>query len=300
MWRRWQRGERGFGTPPPLPRRTPELRHPHGAADECRVTWVGHSSFLLQVGTLNVLTDPVWSANCAPLPWLGPTRGTPPGIPLDALPPIDLVLQSHDHYDHLDDATVRALAHAHPDAAWCAPLGVAAALRARGVRRTVELDWEHAADVGAARVTCTPAQHFSGRRGWDRDRTLWCGWHLVVGDWRLWFVGDTGRHPDFARLGAALGPFDLVLMPIGAYEPRDVMRPVHLDADEAVAAFVAATAPHPLARPAMVAMHWGTFTLTDEPADEPPRRARDAWRGTGRAADDLWILDVGETRALTR
>ncbi len=240
----------------------------------------------------------MWGERASPLGFAGPRRRHPPGIPLEALPPIDLVLQSHDHYDHLCDATVRTLARLHPEATWCAPLGVGARLRARGVRRILERDWWEDATLGDARLACLPAAHFSGRSPFDRDRTLWGGWGVAAHGVHAYFVGDSGWHPDFAAIGARLGPLDVVLMPVGAYEPRWFMRPVHMDPEEAVRAFGALTDPHH--HPAvMVAMHWGTFVLTDEPTDEPPRRARAAWRAQGRPDERLWVLAPGETRDLT-
>lgn len=292
---RLRRGPRSPHPAPP-PHARPAVAHPRAGADELRITAIGHSTFLVQVGTLNLLTDPVWGERASPLTFWGPRRRHAPGLPLEALPPIDLVLQSHDHYDHLDDATVRHLARAHPDATWCAPLGVAARLQARGVRRIVERDWWGSAAVGEATVHCLPAAHFSGRTPFDRDTTLWCGWGVHAHGRRLYFVGDTGLHPEFGAIGAHLGPCDVVFMPVGAYEPRWFMRPIHLDPDEAVTAFDAITAAHPSHPTVMVGMHWGTFVLTDEPLDEPPRRTRARWTADARAADRLWFLSPGETR----
>jgi N-acyl-phosphatidylethanolamine-hydrolysing phospholipase D len=278
---------------------SPAHARPRAEHDDLRITAIGHSSFLLQLGTLNVLTDPVWGERASPLTFLGPKRRHPPGLTLDALPPIDIVLQSHDHYDHFDVTTVRALAQRHPDATWCAPLGVGARLRALGVRAIVERDWWERVDLGDATLSCLPAAHFSGRTPFDRDRTLWCGWAVAAHGRRVYFVGDTGAHPEFARIGAHLGPCDVILLPVGAYEPRWFMKPVHLDPHEAVAAFRDVTSAHPAHPSVMVAMHWGTFVLTDEPVDEPPRRTRDAWATEGLPPDRLWILQPGETRALS-
>ena len=283
----------------PLPAAVaPTHAFPKADANEILITAIGHSTFLLQVGGLNILTDPVWSERCSPVQWAGPRRRHAPGVALDALPPIDLVLQSHDHYDHFDDATVRWLARNRAEALWCAPLGVGARLRSRGVRRVIECDWWESAEVAGSTVTCLPAAHFSGRTPLDRDTTLWSGWAITVGGRRIYFVGDTGMHPLFGEIGARLGPCDAVLMPIGAYEPRWFMRPVHLDPDDALEAFEALTARHPTHPTVMVAMHWGTFELTDEPADEPPRRARDGWRARGWDPERLWIFAPGETRRL--
>lgn len=282
------------GTPPT--RVVHAVRQPRAEGAECAITWVGHSSFLIQTGGLNILTDPVWSDRCAPVQWAGPKRYVAPGVPFAELPPIDVVLQSHDHYDHLDDWSVRAIARAHPRAHWITPLGVGRRLAARGVRTTTELDWWQQHANTAFRVTCVPAQHFSGRTPWDRNTTLWGGFVLQVGAQTIHFVGDTGWHDAFADIGQRCGPFDVILMPIGAYAPRWIMEPVHVDPEEAVRAYQALAAAHPASSPVMVAMHWGTFVLTDEPLDEPPIRTRDAWRQAGLPDDHLWIMSPGETR----
>jgi N-acyl-phosphatidylethanolamine-hydrolysing phospholipase D len=266
---------------------------------ECRITWIGHSSFLIEVAGLNVLTDPVFSERASPVRFAGPRRLSPPGIALDELPPIDLVLQSHDHYDHLDAVTVRVLARRSASTTWCAPLGLAPRLRGLGVHHVTESDWFASTEpVPGARVTCVPARHFSGRSLTDRNSSLWCGWTLRAGSHRVYFVGDSAFHPDFAAIGAREGPFDAVLMPIGAYDPRWLMSAVHLDPEEAVAAFLALRSANPAQPCVMAAMHWGTFAMTDEPVDEPPRRARAAWESAGLPADALWILAPGETRTL--
>lgn len=300
MIQRARKGTLGFtarGTPPQT---VPVLPFaPRPAATEYRITWIGHSSFLIQIGGLNVLTDPVFSERVSPVRFAGPRRLQPPGIALDALPPIDLVLQSHDHYDHFDAASIRALAKRSPSTVWCAPLGLASPLRALGVRHVTECDWFDAAmPLPNARVVCIPARHFSGRSLGNRNSTLWCGWTLTVGAHRVYFAGDSAFHPDFAAIGAREGPFDAVLMPIGAYDPRWFMSAVHMDAEEAVDAFAAVRSAHPAHPSVMIAMHWGTFVLTDEPVDEPPRRARTAWEKLRLDPAALWILAPGETRAL--
>lgn len=299
MFERARRGRLGFhvrGAPPESA--TPELRLPRAGRDECRVTWVGHSTFLLQIGALNILTDPVWADRASPVSWAGPERLVPPGLSLAALPPVDIVLQSHDHYDHLDDSTVRAIALRDPEATWCAPLGVARLLRKRGVREVVERDWHGDVTVGDAHITCVPARHFAGRSLAGRNATLWCGWVLGVAGRRVYFVGDTGYHSDFGEIARRYGPFDVVLMPVGAYDPRWFMGPVHVDPEEAVSAFTALRNSCPAERSVMVAMHWGTFALTDESIDEPPHRVRAEWEARGLPANDLWVLAPGETRAL--
>jgi N-acyl-phosphatidylethanolamine-hydrolysing phospholipase D len=299
MLQRAARGRFGFTTTEAAPAVVSHaIRVPRADAGECRLTWIGHSTFLLQVGSLNVLTDPIFGDRASPVRWAGPRRHVRAAVPIEALPPIDLVLQSHDHYDHLDLFSVRSLASRFPAAAWCAPLGVGAWLRARGVPAVFERDWFGTVEVGQARATCLPAQHFSGRSARTRNTTLWCGWGLEAGGWRLWFLGDTAYHPDFTALSRRCGPFDAVLMPIGAYDPRWFMRPMHIDPEEAVAAYADIARAQPARPPVFVAMHWGTFTLTDEPLDEPPQRTRAAWRARGLDPGLLWILVPGETRVL--
>jgi L-ascorbate metabolism protein UlaG (beta-lactamase superfamily) len=270
---------------------------PRAGANTLTATWVGHSTTLLQLGPLNVLTDPIWSERASPVSWAGPARLVPPPIALDALPPIDVVLVSHDHYDHLDHATVRRLAQRHAGAAWFAPLGVAARLRQWGVPRVVELDWWGSASSGPALVSCVPARHFSGRTPWDRARTLWAGWTISAHGWRVYFAGDTAYHPEFTRIAERHGPFDLVLMPVGAYEPRWFMGSVHMNPDEALQAYRDVIAAHPAAAlPPMLPVHWGTFRLTDEPMQEPPERTAQVWHDAGLDAATLWLLAHGETR----
>lgn len=272
----------------------PQLTAPRAAPDRLIVTWVGHSSFLLQVGGLNVLTDPVWSARASPLWFAGPRRWTAPGIEFAALPPIDLVLISHNHYDHLDGRTVRRLARRNARAAWLVPLGLAEFVRRRGARDVSEHDWWQEARVGPALVACTPAQHFSSRGIRDRGDTLWCGWSVITDAHRVFFAGDTAYHPEFGGIGERYGPFDIALLPIGGYEPRWFMRAVHMSPEEAVRAFQDLGDSHTV----LVPMHWGTFKLTDEAMDEPPVRARAAWQAAALPPERFWLLAHGESRAL--
>ena len=159
------------------------------------ITWVGHTSFLVQIGGKNILLDPVWSDRASPVPFAGPRRWVPPAIPFNALPPIDLVVISHDHYDHLDLKTVRRLVRSAPQAHWIAPLKVGAWLRKRGANVFAELDWWQATTLDGLTITCTPAQHFSGRSLTNRNGTLWGGWTIRSATHTLFFAGDTGRPP---------------------------------------------------------------------------------------------------------
>lgn len=273
---------------------TPAYAMPRAEVGRLSVTWVGHATALIQIGGYNVLTDPMFSARASPVRFAGPRRRVPPGVALRDLPPVDLILLSHNHYDHLDRMSVRTLVRDHPSAHWLAPLKLGAWLSSQGVSRVDERDWWAPASLGALEVTAVPAQHFSGRTPLDRNRTLWCGWTLAAGERRVYFAGDTGYHPEFQAIGRWLGPADAVLLPIGAYEPRWFMRPVHLNPEDAVRAFRDVTAVQP-DRGILVPIHWGTFKLTDEPLGDPPRRLRVEWRRVGLAPSRLIVLRHGET-----
>lgn len=279
----------------------PSIRAPRAATNEIAITWVGHSTIVAQLGTLNLLVDPVWGERASPWRFIGPRRVVPPAVAMNALPLIDIVLLSHNHYDHLDAYTVRALASAHPQAQWVVPLRLARLVHSLGVRDVIELDWWNETPIGATTVACTPARHFSARTPLDRNRTLWCSFAVSAPAGRFFYAGDTGDHPEFAEIGRRFGPFDVCALPIGAYEPRWFMHPVHLDPDEAVAAFRALQEHRGRSREAaFVAVHWGTFRLTDEPILDPPRRTKEAWARAGLAPEKLWIMAHGETRVMRR
>ncbi len=280
----------------------PQVVYPRRKTGEVSVTWIGHSTALLQLGKLNIVTDPMWSERASPVAFAGPRRWVRPGLPLADLPPVDLVVVSHNHYDHLDAATVRELATRFPAARWLVPLGLAGFLQRLGVRESREFDWWNETQIEELHAVCTPAQHFSGRGLRDRNASLWCGWTLTDGRRRVFFAGDSGYHPEFASIAERLGPFDLTLLPVGAYEPRWFMRPAHMDPEEAVNAFCDLNGNcadmSAVRRSVMVPIHYGTFKLTDEAMDEPPARTRSAWRRAGLPPDNLWLLAHGETRSL--
>ncbi|HTJ23075.1 MAG TPA: MBL fold metallo-hydrolase [Gemmatimonadaceae bacterium] len=278
-----------------LPSRAPSIVSPRATRGYHAATWVGHSTVLLQLGPLNVLTDPIWSERASPFQWIGPRRLMPPALDFDALPEIDLVLLSHNHYDHLDAPTVRRIAERFPRASWVCPMRLGRTLRALGVQYLVERDWWQSIETPDFAVTSTPAQHFSARGLRDRGDTLWCGWVLETDGVRVYFAGDTALHPEFGDIRARLGPFDLVLLPIGAYEPRWFMRTVHMNPEDALEAY-RALAKDSDSLPSCLTLHWGTFRLTDEPVDEPPRRFAQRWREAGLPENAIWNLVHGETR----
>jgi N-acyl-phosphatidylethanolamine-hydrolysing phospholipase D len=275
------------------------VRAPRGVPNEIAITWVGHSTLLVQLGASNLLTDPVWSERASPWRFLGPRRLVSPALPLGGLPPIDCVLLSHNHYDHLDAWSVRALAESQPGARWIVPLRLGPLVRSLGVSDVTELEWWQDLRVGDATIACTPARHFSARTPFDRNRTLWCGFAVSTSSGRFYYAGDTGMHPEFTRIGERYGPFQVSAIPIGAYEPRWFMQAVHLNPTDAIEAFRSIHQPHrSLARSVMLGVHWGTFRLTDEPILEPPQRTRDAWARAQLPTDNLWILSHGETRSM--
>lgn len=257
------------------------------ADDGATVTWVGHSTLVVQMDGVTFLTDPTWSPTASPLP-VGPRRFVEPGLAIDALPPIDFVVVSHNHYDHLDLDTLRRLSNG--TTRFFVPLGNGALLDGEGIGPVVELDWWQSATVGAVEVHCVPALHWSRRGLFDTNRALWSGWAVTSPQRRFYFAGDTAAFDGFAEIGERLGPFDLAAVPIGAYSPVEMMKSSHLDPEQAVDAVLAVGARRSLA------VHYGTFDLSDEPLDEPPRRFRAASQAAGRSALDDWLFDVGETR----
>jgi len=281
-----------------LPRAVPRVVMPRADSGDMVFTWVGHSTFLVQIGGMNVLTDPIWSERASPLSFVGPRRHVPAAPALEELPPIDLVVISHDHYDHLDRATVQRLAARHANARWLVPLGVARLASGFGARDVEEMDWWEERSFGALQVACTPAQHWSGRGAFDRGRSLWCGWTIRAAGRAIWFAGDTALHPDVATIGERLGPFEAMLLPIGGIEPRWYMRRLHLDPEEAVQAFMAVQGTQQPAA-TLVAMHWGTFRIADEPLSIPPAMLRGAWKRLAFPDERLWVLAHGETRMLS-
>jgi N-acyl-phosphatidylethanolamine-hydrolysing phospholipase D len=275
-----------------------ELLHPdvgwlRDNRTEPTLTWVGHATFLLQLNGLNILTDAHFSERASPVQFAGPKRVVPPALRLSELPHIDAVVISHNHYDHLDRASVKRIA-AQPggSAHFFVPLGLKAWLAGIGIREATQLDWWEGAEHGGLKFTLTPVQHWSSRTPFDRDKTLWGGWVVEHPQFRFFFAGDTGYSQDFKDIAERLGQIDLAAIPIGAYEPRWFMKIMHVNPEEAVKIHQDLRARH------SVAMHWGTFILTDEPLDEPPQRLAAARRAAGIAPETFFVMKHGETRKL--
>ena len=251
-------------------------------------TWIGHATVLVQMDGVTFLTDPIWSLVASPLSFIGPRRFAPPALALAHLPRLDFVLISHNHYDHLDLTTLRQLAAA--GTRFLVPLGVGALLRSVGIEPVDELDWWDDLRIGPVEAHCVPSQHWSGRGLGDTERTLWAGWAVVGPTRRFYFAGDTGYFDGFRDIGRRLGPFGMAALPIGAYEPIAMMRAVHLNPEEALQAALDAGVEN------MLGIHYGTFDLTDEPLDEPPRRFHAAAARRGLEPGRIWTPPAGETR----
>jgi L-ascorbate metabolism protein UlaG (beta-lactamase superfamily) len=255
-----------------------------------RVTWVGHATVLLQQDGLNLLTDPMWSERASPLQFAGPRRVRPPGLRFEDLPPIDAVLLSHNHYDHMDVATLQRVVRVHKPRVFCG-LGNRAFLESIGVPAH-DVDWWEGADLApGVRLTAVPAQHFSSRGLFDQDRTLWLGWVVQGPAGVSYFAGDTGDGPHFAMIRDRFGPPRLALLPIGAYLPEFIMKPVHISPAEAVKAHLAVGAR------TSVAIHHSTFdNLADEGQTQAPDELFRALDAAGIPRDRFWALDFGEGR----
>src|SRR5699024_5016334 len=238
------------------------------AQNQPQLAWIGHSTFLLRYRDTAILTDPVFSRWVSPIQGIGPKRSTSAAMQVADLPTISAVCISHNHYDHLDKNSVQALHKRFGDTLqWFVPLGVKTWFAKRGIRNVVELDWWQSAEVQGLRCSFLPAQHFSGRTLSDSYRTLWGSWMLDMPNFRCYFAGDTGYYaPLFHTIGQLFPEIDLALLPIGAYNPRELMRNMHINPEEAVAIH------QQLGAALSVGMHWGSFQLTDEPMDEPPKR----------------------------
>ena len=255
--------------PEPSPSFIPDVEQsrplPRVEGSGLRATVVNHSTVLLQQRDCNILTDPIWSERASPLSWIGPRRRREPGVSWNDLPRIDAVLISHNHYDHLDLPTLRRLA-ARGDSTLVVPARVGRLLRSENIGPAQELDWGESLPFPGFTIHCVPAVHFSGRRILDRNLTLWCGYVIEFQERRVYFAGDTAFGSHFAKIRDKFGPPGLALLPVGAYEPRWFMSRVHMAPEEAVRAH------RILAAETSIAIHHGTFQLTNEGIDTPKKQ----------------------------
>ncbi len=273
----WQIGY--YDDPMPPPKMPKGFRYPNPPEEVTShaptITWINHCSFLIIVDGITILTDPIWSHRCSPVSVVGPKRKHQTPIPLDQLPPIDVVLISHNHYDHLDKKTVLELHRKYPNIQWVVPKGVKQWFIQKKILRTQELSWwdsfaipffDHQLDL---KITAVPSQHFSGRGIFDLNKSLWCGFVVEMQrkqkeNKKLYFVGDTGYNPNlFREIGKEFGKMDLSLIPIGTYVPNRFMAPVHIDPESAVSIHQEVNSK------LSVGMHWYTFRLSEESQLQP-------------------------------
>lgn len=299
LWK-WEQLRDGVPGTPPGGWKIPHMKSDAAAlranTTEPTLTWIGHATFLVQLAGMNVLTDPQFSERASPVQFAGPRRIVPLPVSIEELPRIDVVLVSHNHYDHLDVDSVRRLA-ARGDGGplFLVPLGLKAWFAGLGIDRVAEYDWWQARDEGPLRFTLVPVQHWSKRTLWDTNKTLWGGWVIEGGGLKILHSGDLGYSKDAKDIGERMGPFDLALIPIGAYAPRWFMKMMHVDPAEALAVRSDVRASR------AIGMHWGTFeNLTDEPLDEPPAVLAAKRAEAGLPAEAFDVMQIGETRRIEK
>lgn len=295
----WERLTQGVPQAPPegwhLPAVKTDPQALAAASNNPSVTWIGHATMLVRLAGKNILFDPIFSERASPVSFVGPKRIAPLPIDIPELPRIDVVMISHNHYDHLDLPSVKRLA-AVPQGSprFLVPMGLKAWFIEQGITRVDEYDWWQNTQEDTLRITFVPVQHWSRRRLTDTNQTLWGGWVVEGEGLRIIHTGDTGYSDDFRVIGERLGPFDMAFIPIGAYAPRWFMKIMHLDVPEAVQVRADLRAERALG------MHWGTFVLTDEPADEPPRLLAQSRQARGLTPVQFDVMKIGETRGLER
>ena len=280
------RRTRGLGTIGATYRRRPPPPERVGPG-ELRVTFINHATTLIQLDGINLLTDPVWSERASPFSFIGPRRRHAPGLALAELPPINFVLVSHNHYDHTDIPTLNALAKKH-DPEFVVGLGNRAMLKRHGIERIRELDWGEAFDVEPISIIAERCRHFSGRGFVDRQRNLWVSFLIASPGGGVYFAGDTSYGAHFVETAETFGPIRLAILPIGAYEPQWLMGPVHLNPAEAVRAH------RELGAFRSLAMHYGTFRLSEEGQDKPVDDLRNAMATFGITDEIFGLLSPGE------
>lgn len=268
-----------------------EIKFLNNNRTQTTVTWIGHATVLVQTNGVNILTDPQFSNRASPIQWLGPKRAVKPGIELNDLPAVHFVVISHDHYDSLDSDSINTLFERQggEDTVFIVPLKLKQWFVDFGITNVIELDWWETYQVQQVKFTAVPARHWSKRTLFSKNKTLWAGWVITADDFNFYFCGDSGYTPWFRDIGEKLGPFDIAAIPIGAYEPRWFMKSKHINPEEAVLAH------KDLRAKKSIAIHWGTFILTDEPLDEPPVKLQEALHKHNIAENEFLVLKHGET-----
>jgi L-ascorbate metabolism protein UlaG (beta-lactamase superfamily) len=294
QWERWRKGvpadpEDGYG----FPALRPDVAFLKTNREVETLTWLGHDTFLIQIGGLNIMTDPHLTERASPLSNAGPKRYTPLPMSFDDLPHVDVVLVSHSHYDHLDRETLRRLSRQEGGPPrFLMGLNLRAWATENGIENVTDHDWGDVVSLAGMQFHFVPVQHWSARTPWDRNQTLWGGWVIEHQDRRILFGGDFGYSQDLSDLGEKFGGFDLAMIPVGSYEPRWFMKTMHVNTDEAVQAHLDLRARY------SVGMHWGTFRLTDEPLDEPPAKLAESLAREGISPSEFFLMKHGETRML--
>ncbi|KAF7547900.1 hypothetical protein G7Z17_g7405 [Cylindrodendrum hubeiense] len=313
-------------TPPTVPVVKPEWLPDRESSDKIRATWLGHACYYVEYPSgLRILFDPVFEDRCSPFTFMGPKRYTPRPCDIKDIPIVDAVVISHSHYDHLSHSSILEVQKYHPEAQFFVGLGLETWFRKSGLNHVTELDWWEDADLTvtvkdgdkqrdiSARISCLPCQHTSARTLWDKDTTLWCSWAVRSAEKSVWFGGDTGyrgvpylppgvddygdelehlpRCPQFKQIGDLRGPFDLGLIPIGAYSPRAAFSPMHANPFDSVEIFKDTQCKRAMG------IHWGTWALTSEEVMEPPRVLKEALRRKGIAEEGVFdVCKIGESR----
>lgn len=275
-----------------IPRVATDLEVILNPPDVLQVTWIGHATMLIQYKGINILTDPMFSDRASPLNFLGPKRHNPPSVALKDIPEIDYIVISHSHYDHLDKKTILQIGSGPK---WLIPLGLKQWFLGLGIKENnvIEFDWWDMKKFGNATITATPAQHWSARSLWDRNKTLWASWMLQIDDKAIWYSGDTGYNPyQFNEIGREFKTIDLALISIGAYEPRWFMKEMHINPAEAVQIHQDIKSKH------SIAVQWGTFQLTSEPIDDPPLKLKEALARERIPSQEFELLKIGEIKVI--
>jgi len=294
---RWRRERKAQGLPPPPQQGyagfTAQWWQPADLSGrDDRIWWLGHAALLLRIRQRYILIDPALSPRASPLRFAGPLRRTPAPLNIRDLPRLDLVLVSHNHYDHLDTPTVKQIIRRFPQVSFVVPLGLAAWFSRQGARKVKQLDWWQSLQIDDLCIDAVPARHWSMRTPRDRNRSLWCGWVIRSAGLRFWFSGDSGYSDNLLEIATRLGPFNLAALPIGAWAPKWFMASQHMDPDQAVALWRAA------GRPLTVPIHWGVFELADESLDVPPAELKRALQRAGEKETRFTAWRIGESRTL--